>query len=781
MKHSIIYHIACLLVTVLTCGACQDLLEEDSINNNVLTLQLQTSAITRVPEEGEDRFNENMVERVDVFFFNNNSSTGTCLYAQTGLKPNGNTLQVTLDRNIIENKTYYIYVVANYDLVGNDNATDKTLGDLQNTVLTTQWKDGYAEDGSSSMEDVIEQSLAMDGSTTISITDEGATGQVDLKRAMAKIMLYVTTEQNIEYNGMTYRPDNDHMFATMVYAVKRTDFSNNYQVKTGNVDAEGTVIESTSDYIIRMRRDYDSEHTEEVTIEGEDGTPGTYNRYEQVAPFYSYPNPEDTENRMESYLILCVPWIVTAGGDDASYQSFNYYYRVPITGTDAPALLERNHYYKVNAHIGVLGSINPHEAVEIDANFEILDWFDMDIDADMQKYEYLVLSEYNSVMNNVDNITISYASSSNIKSAEITEISYWDYHDADAKHMYYGTWKQGYMDEEGNDMHWVDSDIPTEYQVSWDEENDQLIFTHKLDADDYVALTITIRVTNEDYVSEEWMIIQYPAMYIVGEYNDNGLNNRFVYGYTNNRFYWSGEYNDYLGESREVHDDSTDRGNNLGGVHDPRDNATNCNLNQYTIYISSFDAGDKYAIGDPRSEEVDNLTYLNRYINGRNLTYYYPTRQENVNDILAHGSVVAPAFKIASSWGVVSSGSLNYDTAKRRCASYQENGYPAGRWRLPTEGEIEYIVGLSDAGKIPALFNGDYYASSGRYYDNGYNDYTGTIDYSRRGFHPSTPNEDGEYEPTSGHSVRCVYDVWYWGDDKIQNPDRFTWGDQPRE
>ena len=128
-------------------------------------------------------------------------------------------------------------------------------------------------------------------------------------------------------------------------------------------------------------------------------------------------------------------------------------------------------------------------------------------------------------------------------------------------------------------------------------------------------------------------------------------------------------------------------------------------------------------------------------------------------------NVIAPAFKIASSWGVVNSGSLTYETAKRRCASYQENGYPAGRWRVPTEAEIQYIVSLSDRGVIPVLFGGDYYASSGRYYDN---------DSSPAGFRDDS---------WGGHVVRCVYDVWYWGNEKMSEKDgsdtQFVWGDEP--
>ena len=132
-----------------------------------------------------------------------------------------------------------------------------------------------------------------------------------------------------------------------------------------------------------------------------------------------------------------------------------------------------------------------------------------------------------------------------------------------------------------------------------------------------------------------------------------------------------------------------------------------------------------------------------------------PTQDDNGNTNL----VIAPAFKIASSWGMTTGGS--YTQMQRRCASYQENGYPAGRWRFPTESEIEYIVKLSDQRKIPELFDGEYFAASGRVYKTS----------TSGGSFSKNPDKNSE------HAVRCVYDVWYWGNDKIPNPNVFTWGD----
>lgn len=424
---------------------------------------------------------------------------------------------------------------------------------------------------------------------------------------------------------------------------------------------------------------------------------------------------------------------------DAGTEPVNYYYRVPITGSeDTPALLERNKYYKVNVNVSVLGSMNPREAVTLNADFIIYDWFDMDISADMNNYKYLVLEEYTSVMNNTNELRMPYVSSSALTmgKTQITKVTY-----------------PNYNAKTDDDSHTdtVELDTPKAIQnagflLSWN--NDELIFTHTVTTEDYVPYTITVEVWNEQELDATWEITQYPAIYIVGDYNPNGNENRFVY-----------ERNWITSDRDPIKDD---RGNSLGGVNNPLVNATNKNLNQYTIYITSFDiAGSNYAIGDPRSSTVDNLDFLNKEINGETLSYYYPTRKNDVQN------VIAPAFKIASSWGVVDANSLTYETAKRRCASYQENGYPAGRWRVPTEAEIQYIVSLSDRGVIPVLFGGDYYASSGRYYDN---------ESSPAGFHDDS---------RGGHAVRCVYDVWYWGNEKMSekggSDTEFVWGDEPMQ
>ena len=147
-----------------------------------------------------------------------------------------------------------------------------------------------------------------------------------------------------------------------------------------------------------------------------------------------------------------------------------------------------------------------------------------------------------------------------------------------------------------------------------------------------------------------------------------------------------------------------------------------------TILDSSLDL----YVGDAREAKGGQLDP--NYITG--LTNYKKSRGDAES-----AKVVSPGFMIASSYGRTQP-LASFDRATERCASYQQNGYPAGRWRVPTPGEIKFLIQLSDAGFIPNLFNAKYYQSDGSYYES------------------SGSTNDSIY-------VRCVYDTWYWGEDPV--------------
>lgn len=113
---------------------------------------------------------------------------------------------------------------------------------------------------------------------------------------------------------------------------------------------------------------------------------------------------------------------------------------------------------------------------------------------------------------------------------------------------------------------------------------------------------------------------------------------------------------------------------------------------------------------------------------------------------LDKSNVIAPKFMLSSGMGSCAGTKVDWIHNVERCASYQEEGYPAGRWRLPTEAEIVYVYNLAhDLALLsnPFYSTSNYWANSGRRYYNG-----SFVDAG-----------------TGNYSSRCVYDLWYWGDE----------------
>lgn len=146
----------------------------------------------------------------------------------------------------------------------------------------------------------------------------------------------------------------------------------------------------------------------------------------------------------------------------------------------------------------------------------------------------------------------------------------------------------------------------------------------------------------------------------------------------------------------------------------------------------------------------------------RTLNHYYPADPSERTE-----NLMAPSYLIASKYG----GTEYYDgtpyaEAVYKCASYQEDGYPAGRWRLPTRAEIRFIAMLSANKAFTFLFgvNGKYWSANGAV----------------------LVQEDDikDADDATFAMTRCVYDIWYWGDeDRLPKGDErkiFTWGDRER-
>lgn len=168
-----------------------------------------------------------------------------------------------------------------------------------------------------------------------------------------------------------------------------------------------------------------------------------------------------------------------------------------------------------------------------------------------------------------------------------------------------------------------------------------------------------------------------------------------------------------------------------------------------------------------------------RYEENHRLQFYYPT-SSSANAF----QVISPRFRVVS----FNNASRQLATAKgaaMRCATLQEDGFPAGRWRLPTVAEVQFIIQLQEDEAIQAIFSS---GSNSKYATALY------TDNNRNNLVALNENNGLQWTtPADGISVRCVYDDWYWGSEReakrndewngtlTTNQDDeyfFTWGDK---
>lgn len=674
------------------------------------------------------------------------------------------------------------YVVANYatgkttaDADGNYPGT--SVAELKALEHTAKFHETYSVDvsewGDLTLEDdfgnkltsIKPQSTFVMDSDITSVKKDGNNivnkdnNPIYLTRAASKITFRATIASQIEVEGVTWTSQLESV------TVKFHNCVNTGAIDNGSDTERTFTMPTTPNYV-------DSNGVQMAPIDEFTGDAGEvdspsfgddvvgvsdWSVVDHLTPFYTYSAKWNEGAKNESYLELIVPWVVLDENDEPTRWA-EYTYFVPVNMNDFK--LVRNKHYRINLRVGVLGELD--DLSEATYSYEVLDWVGNDINVNLSRPKYLVVEKDYVEMNNQESAVVGFAASDTVESAIVTVVkpivttevpSYPEYTTADA-------W---------NALNNKD------FKITTDNVNKTITLEHQLDNDrdsnyyDYVPYEIYVLVTmkvGDTTYTEEIKFVQYPAFYIIADTNDDYYFNASGQEDSSKNTYYGGVYvNGNRYRSSSDHDDYG--GANYLGA------ATNENPNMYVINVSALDSDSGFVIGDPRKRVVDNIptgdycpsSAMYRTGTNNTLTYYYPT-----DDSASTKNMIAPKFRIASSYGVTSSGS--YDNMRRRCATYQEDGFPAGRWRMPTHAEIDYIVKLSCRGLIPQLFNyaedgtsGDYWCAHG---------YVLPHNAANGGYAQLVESKSS----TESHAVRCVYDEWYWSDKCSKTT--FTWGDKAR-
>ena len=481
-------------------------------------------------------------------------------------------------------------------------------------------------------------------------------------------------------------------------------------------------------------------------------------------PLYTMPITWNANDAHAPFIKVILPWkghYTQATGNhqagDWDAKATEFYYKILIPELNQ---LDANGCYHIQLDLSVLGSTADEVPVEISGKYHVVEWNDPieGMGGEQTAGRYLkVASNHFDMYGNT--LTIPVSASGPIV---VTAINSSTGNPA-------ATYPLGYSTGSGSLTYSTNSSTGTNFMVTPDPnakfvkvEHTMLPFSTTFsrnngNAKDIALITYTFRISLEGYPDyyKDVTVTQYPSIYVARQ-QSRGY--PFVNGNSNSTAYNNnGTTNDYT----------------LG----PVSNSLGSRSGYFTIVsistltgLTSTEAYSDWVIGDPRIRLGDayNGTYRNEpsynvYTTSNDNTewrrsdlgtspYYfdnYLVGEKNASNF------VAPKFMLATGYGYRSSltGST-WKSNSERCATYQEDGYPAGRWRLPTEAEILFCATLASNQLIESPFvdGTRYWASSGGYTAYGGN---GTFSYN---YNQGTV------------SVRCVYDLWYWGDDPVVTP-----------
>lgn len=664
-----------------------------------------------------------------------------------------------------------IYVIVNYiDHVGTDLTTDLTKTkrkDLKSLPLTFKFSGKYLANTSFVMDSEL---MTVSRGTESNINKLTADDTIYVTRAAAKILIEVNVENSITVNGETWEPYTKSENADANDKIMTLSFFNG--VKYGIIDDDSDDNPDNKDIKNSTANspyyNIDNMQMQQVGVDAGITNPNTSavtratTSFTPMSSLYTYTSSWIDEDSDVPYFMLTIPW---RKASDSSATWVNYEYKIPISKTNQ---FVRNKLYLIRLTVGALGDLNLLD--ESVLSFRVFDWKSQNVNVSLDNPRYLVVNEHSYEMDNVEEILIPYSSSHDCVITDLT---------VKRDDLYAGTEASQNDKNSTHSAELVTIDDKTYIKVYNDLDNNLFVnnvYNSNFDIEKY-TITLTISHKNADgsansTYTENIKIIQYPAFFGVAQLNSNADRTN---SNDKNGFVWVNGYQGTWNESSGL--ENFDNCKGLTG-----DEVTAQSM--YVFTVSSL-AGTDYIIGDPRKRKEDNLDNYNFDLatgystytgqNREGLLYYYPTdaKLSDGEDSPSY-NMVAPKFRLSSGYGQIDSNKArnNYSVAVGRCATYQEDGYPAGRWRLPTAAEFRLIYTLVQKGVIPTV----YQISSSLHY------------WCAHGHGILSGNQVNIYNEDyySSVSIRCVYDDWYWGSEPVNdnrnnpNGDKFTWGDEPR-
>lgn len=691
-KHGLVYSMVALLAVLLPACTADDDLAPAVKPAEGLTITLETPGVLSraTTEPGSDILNENTISQAQLLIFNSDGSRTPDGYRSLEFT-DGKTEAVIAtgdwknDARLFDkgpDEMYDIYVVANAH-EGSISLKDvTTLDGLLNAVDedVDVWKMENADIASEPK--YTGKRFAMSGvsrSFAPNSKDDECTISVQMERLAAKVEVNITFSD--EFNEK-FTPTG--FYSSLRNYATRGLWRSDKEVNLKNTD-RGIAGNGADDPMVAALEKNFEAGTAKLVL-------------------YTYPTNWGGDVLQETFVLLNMPgYYKEQEGAQSEYKGSNYY-KIPVRLGDVTAhQLNRNTIYRVNVKIDRMGQPQVDKPVELKPAYEVIPWTTVTIDVDGGNLNYLELLKEEIIMKNIDESLEQYFTSSSPVTASITEVYYYDKYGAKQTipRNNYGRYGISASPESGNFGNLtVDSNIPTNNGIRY----------------------IKVTVTNEQGLSKEFTVKQYPLEYIVTvpgwySYRTDNICGGKVVNWEAGRFDKdldqpvtsanSFDSKVYVEEENQIYTYSYRR---------DREWVSTGGWNGYYKYSDWY-----VTTGSSQTDKHNNKMYFVR-ITKTSDKYVLSVPAVDADGYTESSSknnqLVAPAFMIASQLGTVTN--QYFSSAKEHCKQYAEKSL-AGEvyedWRLPTEAELKIIEKYQgvDGSVIDIVLGGKYYwAASGK-------------------------------------------------------------------
>ena len=311
-----IVYILQILFVVLLFGACEQ--EELKVTLNTgkdipfslkLTNKKVASRAAYYTEMGATGYNENVINRADVYFYKDKNDNAVYKVSKTWDTPQEQsvTMDGTIPSELIEGiSSLYAYVIVNGPVITGTDTKITTLkqieieADFSTYVASTTERSDYSQ---------IEFVMDGENSVTYDATAKKVSGTITLKRAASKISLFITNLDDYkDGEGNIWSPLNEGMSISFYNGVAAS-----------RINVSGSFNDRTSDnyFSLSDNPNTDNDNVRFALTQAASDNTETTNINESTAwthfPFYSYSSNwgRETNPDKEAYLSLRIYWAKT--------------------------------------------------------------------------------------------------------------------------------------------------------------------------------------------------------------------------------------------------------------------------------------------------------------------------------------------------------------------------------------------------------------------------------------------------------------------------------------